>query len=144
MVVSMLLERTFDLSGFLRAFYYIVAFFLIFGIIGTSDAPELTTGMYIYCAIQRTVLSLFDGIIEGFPQWLFIAGLIIEIILLIIVIIINSGDGPICLLQGFAFLYASWVISSVVSRLIYNLVSGIYTETIIILLVIFFFIIVVT
>src|SRR5574344_1972733 len=141
MVVSMLLERTYDLSFWLRLLYFIIA---IIGIAGLADCSPVTVVFIIYCVLQRTVLSVMDEFIPDFPQLLFTVGLIIEIVFAIIVIIIESQDGSLCLLREVSFLYENWFISSCLSRFTYVCITTITSEIIIIFLIIIFLIVVAT
>lgn len=121
MVVSMLLEYLYDTSFWLRVLFVAIG---IIAIGGVSENASITVWFFVYCVLQRTVLSVADALIPEFPQWLFTIGLIIEIILAIIVIIMDFRDGPLCLLRGAIFCYENWLVSSILSRIVYECITG--------------------
>lgn len=121
MVVSMVLEYLYEASFLLRILFIVIG---IVAIAGISENASITIWFFAYCVVQRTTLSVLAALVTEFPEWPFTIGLIIEIVLAIIVIIMSFGDGSICILRGVIFCYENWLVSSIISRIVYDFIVG--------------------
>lgn len=133
MVLSMLLEYLYESSFWLRILFIVIG---IVAIAGISENVGVTFWLFLYCVIQRTTLSVIVAFIPETPGWLFTIGLAIEIILAIIVIVMDLEDGPLCILRGTIFCYETWLVSSIVSRIVYNFITGFSIEGFVIIIII--------
>ena len=118
MLISILLENLWADSILLRFVFVIIAIIAFIPLL--SGLNLFSVSAFVYCILQRIILSILRVLIPEMPIWLFTAGLIIEVILCIIAIILNIPEGPICVLHGLAFFYETWIISTIVSNIIYR------------------------